>query len=492
MRALRFLLLLAAAGGLAAASGFPAHASSVTIDRQIQPPHLDPTLTPSASTAEVTHLNVLQGLTRIDRHGQVNPCLATSWTVRDDGLAITFRLREGVRFHDGSAFDAETVRFSLRRLLDPDAGNPQRQLYQAIDRVEALGRHRVRLHLNRADSLLPFRLALSAAVIVHPDSVSGNHEAPVGTGPYMVSPWNGGAVRLRHFPDYWGAAPAIRRAAFTFTANRLELENSLSEGRVDLHADASPLRTHVQLALRGDYRILEGSGEGEVILAMNHSHPALADRRVRRALSHAIDRDALLSIYSGTTPERIGSHFSPRHPAYVDLTGRYPHDPERARALLAQAGHDSGLELTLTLPPPIYAERGGLHIASDLEAVGIRVTVERLGWGQWLEEVFNRSEYHLTLISHVEPFDIGIYARPDYYFNYDSPAFRQLWERIERSQEIAARNELLGEAQRLLAEDAVNVFLYMKPQHSIHRTGLKGVWKNAPIPAVVLEEMYWE
>ena len=486
-----WLIIVFCLSGLCSGAAL-ANTSGVTIDRQILPPHLDPTRTASASTAEVTHMNVFQGLTRIDQHAQLSPALATDWQLSEDGLTLTFQLREDVEFHDRRPFDAEVAAFSLLRLLDPASGNPQRQLYEVIEDVSVEDTYRLRLQLSRPDALLPFRLALSAAVMVHPDSAATNDKAPVGTGPYQVLPWAGEAVSLTHFPHYWGPTPAIRDATFTFTANRFELEHSLSVGNVDLHADASPLPSHLQLALRGDYSILKGSSEGEVILALNHAHPALADRRVRRALSHAIDKQALLSIYADTTPSLIGSHFSPHHPAYVDLVDYYPYDPERARQLLAEAGYTDGLELRLSLPPPIYAERGGLFIAHDLEAIGIRVSLERLGWAEWLDQVFTRKEYDLTLVSHVEPFDIDIYARPDYYFNYANETFQTLWARIERTQETEQRHRLLAEAQQLLAEDAANVFLYMKPQHSIHRTGLQGVWRNTPIPAVVLEDMYWE
>ncbi|CAM4097179.1 ABC transporter substrate-binding protein [Vreelandella rituensis] len=464
----------------------------VTIDRQLKPPHLDPTLTASASTAEVTHMNVFQGLTRIDEQGRVQPALARLWEVSADGLKIIFELQPGVSFHDGRVLDAETVVYSLKRLLAPDSGNPQQPLYHAIENVESVNSHQVALTLSHPDSLLPFRLGLSAAVIVHPASASSNRLHPVGTGPYAFGNWENEHLILQRFDKYWGPIPAIKKAVFTFTANRLELENSLSEGRVDLHSDASPLTTNLQLTLRGDYIMEGGHSEGEVIVAINHAHEALADKRVRQALAHAIDRQRLLTIYPDTSPPLIGSHFSPNHPAYVDLADYYPYDPVQARALLEKAGYGDGLALTLSLPPPIYAERGGLYVVDDLEAVGIDIQIERLEWGEWLSRVFTDKQYDLTLVSHVEPMDIGIYAREDYYFNYDSPEFSQLWQRIKMTQKDERRHALLGEAQRHLAEDAVNVFLYMKPQHSIRRTGLQGVWLDAPIPAVVLEELYWE
>lgn len=466
---------------------------SLRVDLQLEPPHLDPTRTASATTAETAHFNVFQGLTRIDRHGEVHPALAQHWEVSDDGLQYRFRLRQGVRFHDGRRFDAEVAAYSLRRLLSKEAGNPQRPLYRAIHDVEVVGSHAIVLHLSRPDSLLPFRLGLSAAVMVHPESVPTNATQPVGTGPYAFESWErGSGVELVANADYWGEAPAIQRVNFTYTSNRLALEGGLAEGLIDLYPDASSLTSHLALSHRADYRIKNGFSEGEVLLAINHARDPFGDRRVRRALAHAVNREALLDIYPAITPPLIGSHFSPRHPAYVDLADYYPHDPQRARELLAEAGHAEDLSLTLTLPPTQYAESASLHIASDLEAVGIEVTLERLDWPEWIDQVFTAHDYDLTIVAHVEPLDIDIYARDDYYFNYQDPAFQALWARIEAEQEASARHALLGEAQRHLAEEAANVFLFLKPQQAIHKEGLKGVWSDAPIPAVVLQELEWE
>lgn len=477
---------------LLACSGAGFAVDLVRVELQLRPPHLDPTRTASATAAEAMHLNVFQGLTRIDREGQVRPALATRWVVDDHGHSLTLDLRPDVHFHDGRPFTAEVAAYSLDRLLDPEAGNPQRHLFEAIASSEVITPHRLRLQLARPDALLPFRLGLSAAVMVHPDSAATNAEDPVGTGPYRVDGWRRGELHLSAFPGYWGKPPAISKAVFTFTPNRLEMESALAEGLIDLFPDGSPLVSHLQLSQRSDYVIQDGLSEGEVILALNHDREPLGDLRVRRALSYAVDRKALLSIYPSANPPVIGSHFSPLHPAYLDLSDRYSHSPEVARALLAEAGHAEGLELTLSLPPTIYAERGSLHIANDLEAVGIRVHLERLGWREWLQRVFTERDYELTLVAHVEPFDLDIYARDDYYFNYQSPEFRALWERIQRTPDEAQRNRLLSQAQRHLAEEAVNVFLFMKPQQAIHKANLGGVWENAPIPVVPLEELYWK
>lgn len=175
------------------------------VELQLEPPHLDPTLTAASTVAEALHLNVFQGLTRIDRHGEVQPALATRWEVSEDGLVYRFALRSDVRFHHGKTFDSAVAAYSLRCLLEVENANPQRHLFQAIRHVEEVGTHELRIELAQPDALLPFRLALSAAVIVHPDTVHTNRSHPVGTGPYRFVDW--GAMRA------FGCVPSKRIGA---------------------------------------------------------------------------------------------------------------------------------------------------------------------------------------------------------------------------------------------------------------------------------------
>ena len=166
------------------------------------------------------------------------------------------------------------------------------------------------------------------------------------------------------------------------------------------------------------FTALQGTTEGETIIATNNLHEVLSDVRVRRAIMHAIDRQALIdgAVAGYGTP--IGSHFAPHHPAYVDLTGTLPLRPRpKAKALLAEAGHGDGLELTLHLPPPSYARRGGEIVAAMLADVGITAKIENVEWAQWLENVYKKRQYAITIISHVEPMDHrdGFTPTPSYY-----------------------------------------------------------------------------
>ena len=172
---------------------------------------------------------------------------------------------------------------------------------------------------------------------------------------------------------------------------------------------------------------------------MNERRGPFSDPRVREAVARAIDRQAIIdgAMFGYGTP--IGSHFAPHHPAYLNLTETSAHDPERARALLAEAGLADGFETTLKLPPPSYARRGGEIAAAQLREVGIETEIQTIEWAQWLEEVFTGHDYDMTIVAHTEPMDIGIYADPDYYFGYDSPEMQALMERFDATSEEAER-----------------------------------------------------
>lgn len=238
--------------------------------------------------------------------------------------------------------------------------------------------------------------------------------------------------------------------------------------------------------------MLVGTTEGETILAINNAAPPLDNPKVREAISHAIDRQAIIdgAMFGLGTP--IGTHFAPHHPDYVDLTGLSQFDPDLARRLLAEAGFAEGFETTLKLPPPSYARRGGEIVAAQLRAVGITARISNLEWAQWLEQVFRGKDFGLTIVSHTEPFDIGIYARPDYYFQYDSPEFQALNAALTAAVDPGERSGILGQMQRRIAQDHVNAFLFQLATATVAKAGIRGLWQNAPTQATDLTGVYRE
>jgi peptide/nickel transport system substrate-binding protein len=486
LRPMIVALMLAAGPALA---GPP---DSLVLGMQLEPPNLDPTAGAAGAIDEVVYANLFEGLTRFREDGSIAPGLAESWEVSEDGRSYTFHLRDGVRFHDGTAFDAGDVVFSLDRARGPDSTNAQKALFDGIEAVTALDPGTVRVDLGAPDSGFLWALAWGDAVILAPETADAAATAPVGTGPFRFDRWvRGDRVELARNDAYWGAPVALDRAVFRFISDPTAAYAALLAGDIDAFPNVPAPETLMQFKADPHFQVTVGLTEGETILAINNARPPLDDIRVRRAIAHAIDRQALIdgALYGYGTP--IGSHFAPHHPAYVDLTGLSAYDPDAARSLLAEAGFADGLRLTLTLPPPAYARRGGEIVAAQLRAVGIDARIEAVEWAQWLERVFRGHDYDLTIVSHTEPLDIGIYARPDYYFGYDNPEMGALMARLRAAPDTAGRNAILAEAQAIIARDQVNAFLFQLARTGVADARLRGLWANAPVQANDLTGVYW-
>jgi len=234
-----------------------------------------------------------------------------------------------------------------------------------------------------------------------------------------------------------------------------------------------------------------GTTEGKTIVALNNAKKPFDDVRVRRALIYAIDRKALIDGAQSGFGAPIGSHYTPGDPGYIDLTGMYPYDPAKAKALLAEAGIKPGFEMTFELPPPTYARRGGEVIAAMLEQVGIKAKLVPIEWGQWLDQVFKRTDYDATIISHTEARDLDIYARDKYYYNYVSPEYKALYKQFVEAVDPKAQMDLVAKLQTKLAEDEPNIFLFALAKVGVANAKLRGLWDNDPVPANDMTGVSW-
>jgi peptide/nickel transport system substrate-binding protein len=483
---------LALAAALSLAAGLASAQSSITIGMQLEPPNLDPTAGAAGAIDEVVYANVFEGLTRYNPDGTVSPALAESWEISEDGMVYTFRLQAGVTFHDGKEMTADDVKFSLDRARDETSTNAQKALFAGIEEVTVIDPATVQVTLSAPSGAFLTNMAWGDAVIVAPETAETNATNPIGTGPFRFSRWvQGDRVELERYADYWGEAPALDRVTFRFISDPTAAFAAMMAGDLDAFPVFPAPENLAQFEADPRFEVIVGSTEGETILAMNNAAPELQDVRVRQAISHAINRQEIIdgAMFGYGTP--IGTHFAPHNPDYVDLTGLSQHDPDTARALLAEAGHAEGLTLSLKLPPPPYARRGGEIIAAQLREVGIETEIENLEWAQWLEQVFRGKDFDLTIVSHTEPMDINIYARPDYYFQYDNPEFQETMAEIEVTVDEDARAELLERAQTLIAEDYVNAYLFQLAKTGVAKAGIEGLWENSPTQANDLTSVRW-
>ncbi|MDF1610413.1 ABC transporter substrate-binding protein [Hoeflea sp. YIM 152468] len=464
----------------------------VTIGMQLEPPNLDPTGGAAAAIDEVVYANVFEGLTRFGADGSILPALAHSWEISEDGLTYTFKLHQGVKFHDGSDFDAEDVKFSLDRARADESTNAQKALFADIASVEVVDPATVKVTLSKPNGSFLFNMAWGDAVIVAPETAADNAAKPVGTGPFVFAEWvKGDRVDLTRNPDYWGDAVKLDHVTFKFISDPTAAFAAMMAGDIDAYPAFPAPENLVQFEADSRFLVINGSSEGETILAMNNKKPPLDNILVRQAIAHAIDRQAIIdgAMFGYGTP--IGTHFAPHNPAYVDLTAQSAHDPEQSRALLAEAGV-SDLTLSLKLPPPSYARRGGEIVAAQLREVGINVDITNVEWAQWLEDVFKAKNFDLTIVSHTEPMDIGIYARDDYYFQYGDPEFKAIMADLDKATDPAKRTELMQAAQKKIADDYVNAYLFQLARAGVINAKLKGIWPNSPTQANDMTGVYWE
>ena len=487
------LLTSALAAGLSAAALGAWAQSSVTIGMQLEPPHLDPTGGAAAAIDEVVYANVFEGLTRYRSDGTVAPALAESWDISEDGKTYTFHLHSGVSFHDGSAMTADDVKFSLDRARAEDSTNAQKALFAGIESVEVVDDTTVKVMLANPDGAFVTKMAWGDAVIVAPETIADDGANPVGTGPFKFSRWvRGDRVELTRNADYWGNAVALESATFKFISDPNAAFAAVMAGDIDAFPGYPAPETLAAFEADPRFNVVVGSTEGETILSTNNKAEALSDVRVREAIAHAINRQEIIdgAMFGFGTP--IGTHFAPHNPDYVDLTGQSNYDPSRSKELLKAAGYEGGLKLTLKLPPPSYARRGGEIIAAQLRAVGIETEISNLEWAQWLEQVFRGKDFDLTIVSHTEPMDINIYARPGYYFQYDNPAFQDLMKTLDVEADPAKRSALYKQAQQKIAGDYVSGYLFQLARTGVVNAKLKGLWQNAPTQANDLTAVHWD
>jgi peptide/nickel transport system substrate-binding protein len=465
---------------------------TLNIGMVLEPPHLDPTGGAAAAIDEVVYSNLFQGLTRVDRVGGVQPSLAESWTISPDGLVYTFKLRSGVTFHNGTAFDCSIVKFSYERAVAEDSVNAQKGLFGPIAKTECADPMTAVVTLKRPASTFLFSMGWGDAVMVAPDSAAENKTNPIGTGPFKLKQWvKGDRVELVRNDAYWGPAPKLASVTFKFISDPSAATAAMMAGDVDAFPNFPAPETLAGFEADPRFAVRIGTTEGETILALNNTRPPFDDVRVRRALAHAVDRQAIIDGAMSGLGTPIGAHFAPHNAAYVDLTATYPHDVAKAKSLLAEAGHPDGFNAVIVLPPPAYARRGGEIIAAQLAEVGVKAELVPMEWAQWLDNVFKQTNFDMTIISHTEPMDIDIYARDKYYFNYQSADYKALYQTFLETTDPAAQKGVLEQIQRKLAEDEPNVFLFQLPKTGVWNAKLQGLWESSPVQANDVTEVQW-
>lgn len=350
---------------------------------------MDPLIVTDSESTEVAEL-LFEGLVGWKPGTtDIEPRLATRWSVSEDGRTWTFHLRDHVAFHDGTPLDAAAVVFSFERLLDPkhpqhlgEQGSYWHGLLKDVERVVAIDPLTVEIHTARPYAPLLGDLAMYP--IVSPTAVTRWGAAfamhPIGTGPFSFEVWNPGEqVVVRRFEGYWGRAPGLDRIVFQVVVDARQRLIDLESGSVDLATAILPDEQSF-VELHPDLELHHTPGNSVSYLAFNTQHPPFDDVRVRRALNYAINKEPIVKLaYQGRAIAADGP-LPPTSWAYRAPTTRYAYDPARARELLAQAIADGKLDskkvykLYAPSTPRLYIaepERVARFLAGALEQVGL-------------------------------------------------------------------------------------------------------------------------
>ena len=313
------LLAAALAVALPQQAAAQAKKDSVVLGMVLEPaPGLDPTVAPAAAIGEVVHMSVLEGLTKINMDGKITPLLAESWSTDPDGKVYTFKLKKGVKFHDGEAFDSSDVKFSFERAKAPGSTNKAKKaVFDNISRIDTPDPQTVIVVLNNADGNFLFRMGENTAVILDPKSAPTTATRPIGTGPFKFDSWaKGSSITLVKNDQFRDAAKVqMKKVTFRFINDPAAQVAALLAGDIDGMPRYGALESLKQFQNDPRFTVVVGGTEGKTIMTINNKKKPFDDVRVRRALAAAIDRKAIID----------GAQEGLRH------ADRQPHGAERRR-----------------------------------------------------------------------------------------------------------------------------------------------------------------
>jgi peptide/nickel transport system substrate-binding protein len=458
-----------------------------------EPPGLDPTMQASTAVSEVTWMNIFEGLTRFDEQGHIQPALAEAWT-NEDNRIFTFRLRKGVKFHDGNELTSADVKFTFERNVTAQSTNKRKRVFANMETVETPDPATVMITLKQPSALLPFFLAEATGAVLSPKTADTNGVRPIGTGPYKFVSWTrGDSLKLERFADYSGPVqPSIRQVTIRFINDENAQISALEAGDVDYVPVVGAVESVDAFKDNKNFKVEVGMTQGVMFLGLNNAQSPFNDLKIRQALYHVLDRQAInLGTHNGYG-KPMGAQITPLNPYWIDTSGIYTHDLALAKKLLAEAGKPNGFDANLKILPIPSTRRAAEIIVAQFAQVGVKVRIEVLETAQWLEVVFRNKNYDMTILSQQEPWSILNYTDPKYLYQYDSAEFRRLIAEADASKSEDALRGKLAEAQKRLAEDAPSLWLYDFPKVGISRKELTGLWKNSPAPAYPIAEMRWQ
>ncbi len=425
---------------------------------------LDPHEAVAAGTKEIL-FNIYEGLLKPDENGNLIPAVAKDYSVSVDGLTYSFILRDGVKFHNGQDVTAEDVKYSIEKSAGLTGGQSLITGFSNISQVNIVDNDQVDIVLKEKDIDFPAYIAnLNAAIIPSANSTPATN--PIGTGPYMyVSRSPQENMILRKFDQYWGTPANIENVTLKIIPNADSIVMNLNGGSVDMFARLTVTQTQ---QLSESFNVFEGEMNLVQAVYLNHAKEPFDNVDVCRALCYAVDVDNILELTSNKKGFPVGSSMFPAFKKYyVDLTGTYPTDREKAKELLAKAGYPDGFSFSITVPsnyqPHIEAAQ---VVAEQLKQIGVKADIKLVEWNTWLSDVYSGRNYEATLIG-VDASSLTATAMLDRFVsdadnnftNYSNKEYDDLYKKLFVTSSDEERVEIYKQLEKNLADNAANIYI---------------------------------
>lgn len=426
---------------------------------------LDPHLAVAAGTKEVL-FNVFEGLVKPDEKGNLVPAVASSYEVSEDGMTYTFKLREGVKFHNGKEVTAEDVEYSINR----NAGKLDEDLlvsrFAIIDSVKAIDASTIEINLSEPDT--EFIGYLTVAII--PCDYDKQATEPVGCGPYkFVSYKIDESFNVESFKDYYGEQPDIKNVTFKIVSNTDSVLLDLQAGSIDIY----PYLTDDQAnELSSVFNIEAGNMNLVQGLFLNNDNKYFSNKLVRQAVYAAVDRNEIQSIVSGGKGELIGSFMFHGFGKYFneEVVSANEYSADKAKELLKEAGYPDGFEFTIKIPNNYqFHISTGEIIVEELKKVGIKANIELIDWNEWLEDVYAGRKFDATIIgfdSVLAPNDLMrryVSDNDKNMCNYKNEEYDACYKKALATTDDEEKISLYKQMQKILSDDAASVFIQDPP-----------------------------
>jgi len=481
-------------------------AKLLTLNTEAEPSDLDPALAIETDSLMVI-ANVFDGLVKF-KHGstEIEPCLATSWEQIDPRNFI-FYLNDSVTFHDGTPFNADSVKFSFDRVREI-YGAPS-YLFDVINRTEVIDSYTVKLYLNWDFSALPSILASSVASIVSPTAVEeyGNdfNEHPIGTGPFKYDSWiYGDELVLTRNDDYFAGKPILKKIVFKSILEATARKTALIDEEVDVVVTGRILTEDLpELEEDSNINVFQGPGLMIEYLGFNMLNPPLNDSRVREAISYAIDYDEIIRVALDDFGKRVAGPIPNGILGYKEDLPLIERDLDKAKQLLEEAGYPDGFSITLTYNIESVERRQVAELISkNLEDVDIIVSIKGLDWDSALDEYFMMGHEMMLNTWFPDYFDPDSYLLPQFHsgslapyganiFGLNRTDLDYLIEEGLLTTDIDDRIQIYGEAQEIICEEMPCVFLYAPIQYEAVRFNVKN-WEYNPTNMIEFSDIYKE